>query len=192
MKKFIISIVILNSIYTAYGAVNANIFAGYTGTGDLSSQYGSGVELSAGIGYRIRAFIFTMYNTANIPMPEEGEDLYSYAMITCGIQYVYPLDFYKLYWTNSFGAGDAIAYSKDYTITVPDKFIETRENGFVVQYRTGLIYEWSQFITPYIELGYHQAFYERHLSSTTVRGVQVLAGVRFCLFGVNKSISDQY
>ena len=91
-KTVIIFLIFLSSLSSAFSAVNANLFAGYTGTGDLGNQYGSGVELSAGIGYGIQAFIFAMYNTANIPMPEEGEDLYSYTMITCGIQYVYPLD----------------------------------------------------------------------------------------------------
>lgn len=193
MKHKLIAIIILINLCAAgYGAVNLNIALGYNSAGDLKNQYSSGAELAVGIMPGLGIFAFGMMSSTGLTGPKEGEDFYSYTAFGGGVQYIMPFNFFRLSWINTLGAGDGIAYSKVYTKTVSDKYIEMRENGLMVQYRTGILYEWSQFVSPYIEVGYQMAFYKSYMSDLDVSGFQVMMGARLCLFGLNKSISNQY
>ena len=56
----------------------------------------------------------------------------------------------------------------------------------------GALYHATQRISPFLEIGYHYSTYQNDFKDKSIQGVQVLLGIRFTVWGKNKSIFDEY
>lgn len=182
MKKlfFIISIFFF-SITSSFAVFFIEAQGDYITTGDFEAVTGGGL----GIGFSITDdvnFIIrcsTASNTENEGAIDEFS--YNYDSATGGIEYTPPislLEDYRIYWKNSLNLGASM-----FEVDVKNaENGEDSETGFIVSFRTGLQYNFTQTVSPYFDLGYHKSYYNS-TKDLSIAGWQADVGVRFFIFG---------
>ncbi len=191
MKRIIILILsfIILSYGNAFSALNIDLNALYTQGGDLENLTGVGGAITIDLVRNLNVFVRSSYNQATKNSDKPDEENYTYIMYMGGVQYLLQISDTQLFWSNSAAIGAAAAESEIYVNSVGTTLEET---GMCVAYWTGLLYNWTQHISPYIEIGYHKAFYSVDFEDADVSGFQFIFGVRFTLFGKNRGIGDEY
>lgn len=190
MKKIIIILIIIISMPNI---VSANVYidaiGAYTMAGDLDNQIGGGGSIATDVHPNVNLFAKYLYNTVRINVNEPDEEEYTYTMAIFGFQHLLQIAESPAYWTNSLGIGagrGSAETSVNYVST------SSRDSGICFVYWTGILVEATQYISPYIEIGYHKALFYSDFENTNVSGFQFLVGVRATLFGKNRSITTGY
>ncbi len=50
----------------------------------------------------------------------------------------------------------------------------------------------TQWVSPFIEIGYSKSMYTTDFKNASIGGLQFLAGIRFTVWGKNKSLSGRF
>lgn len=189
LRKIIVILTIVLAPALASAAVNFDVLGAYTMAGDLENEFGYGGAISIDINQNFNFFIRDIYNSVKKNANKPDEEVYYYNMAIAGVQYLYQIGSSQAYWTNAVAAGIASGSSE-----ISVNYVQTKadENGLVIAYWTGILVHGTQHISPFIEIGYHKAFYNSQLDGANVAGFQFCAGVRFSFFGKNRSLDADY
>ena len=165
--------------------------------GDASTQYGGGLGLAGDITTDLKLiyrFSYTAITKSPLDKPPSGsmpfkKETYNSLSNRIGVEYLYPV-MPRLGWRNSAMIG---VNSMDYSFypvasSIKDKKSDT---GPVFEIFTGIQYNLSQHIMPFIDLGYHYTYMANEMTNMTITGFTVLMGVRVSIFG-NTSIGENY
>ena len=159
----------------------------YTRTDDASDQYGGGAAFGVDITRDVNFFLRGIYTTRTLHTNSSNEETYSYMMGLAGLQYSMQIRKLPLFWITSIGVGGSTVRA-EYKISGDD----VTDSGTCLALWTGLLFHWTQRLSPFFEIGYHQSFYRGDYSDKDIAGMQILLGIRVALFGVNRSIFDDY
>jgi hypothetical protein len=199
LKKLIIIICILlfNSGAFAVGNIYIDGMGAFTQTSDLKNEYGGGGSLLYQISDDFNLFIRNIFNQRKIEdktaLGESYYSKYKYFMSLAGVEYLYNINKLPLFWKNSLGLGagsatiqtDFNSWSRKYQNDISD-------TGLCIAVWTGAMYVFTQSISAYMDIGYHKTYFFDKLKDEKIMGLQVILGVRFTLWGVNKSIYSEY
>lgn len=188
MKKlfFIISIVFisitpsfafLSSMYVEAGGA-------YIRAGDLKNETGFGGGLGIGITDTLNAGLRFISTEKTIDADLESETNFDHFTMQVGVEYVpvIPvLEQYQLSWNTSFYAGTAKSGYEYYDQDKGEQ-IDGDEDGLSFAFWTGPHFYLSQNLSFFAEVGYHYCYYS-NVKDASVKGFQVLAGVRCYIFG---------
>ncbi len=183
----------INNIYIdAYGAM--------VGNNDAKSQYGGGVLL----GYNVTgglSFVYRNYfTTASEKLEGKFRD-YSYDAHLLGAEYL--KSFGRFGWRSQALVGyTSVDIPYVYHTVVPLEIRNYDDSGFGVFVETGLQYNLTQHISPFVTGGYHYDMYSKEYQTTAdyvnfkdnsvkVNGLVFNFGVRFVI-GENRSIDGDY
>lgn len=189
MKKIFAAIIFVFICYTSsFAAFFIDGYGANIDAGDLKNQTGLGFALGFGITPNINfKFASTMTDyTENANKPDEIN--YEHLTFLGGIEFIpyFPqLEAYRIQWRSSLlvGAGKSSVELKTGE--------EVSDMGTVISFWTGLQYDLTQTISPYLEIGYHKASYTHDFEKASVGGYQIAIGVRFYVFG-NKDYTSEY
>ncbi len=159
----------------------------YTNAGDLETLPGIGLTLAYALHENVNIFNRNIFSatTKDPNTPEETE--YSYYMYLAGFQYRYRISESAAFWTISGAAGWTQA---KYSIAQTGN--DESDDGITLAMTTGLLFEATQNVSAYIEVGYHYASYTGSFSEADVKGFQFLFGIRFTVWGKNRPIFEGY
>lgn len=180
-------------LFSLQTVVSANMyvdaFGAYTMAGDLDNQIGGGGSIATDVHQNVIVFCKGVYNSIIKNSNKPDEEQYSYKMALFGFQYLQQLAESPVYWTNALGVGLGQG-----SADVSENFVSTTtsDRGICFAYWTGLLLEATQYISPYIEVGYHKTMFYSDYENYNVSGFQCMVGVRITLFGKNRSIDARY
>lgn len=183
MKKLIITLfIILCGITSSYAVFFIDGQGFYAATGDFDpvSGYGGGLgfSLTDDVNFLIKGGV-----ESNTEKKDTINELtYDYNFVTGGLEYVPSIDLlnrYRLYWKSSLNFGWAMFKSEMPEVDDSDK----SDMGFHVSFWTGLQFNFTQYIAPFIDLGYHKTFFTAGSSDLSITGWQAAFGVRFYIGG---------
>ena len=187
--KRILLVILICFLHSSFA--NAKLYfdaiGAYTRTNDASDQFGGGVALGIDITRDVNFFLKGIYTTRTLHVNSNNEETYTYLMGLLGIQYSYQIMRLPVFWISSVGVGRSLIEA-EYKSTDSD----VSDFGTALALWTGILFHWTQRVSPYFEVGYHQSFYQGDYSDKDIAGMQVLLGVRFTFFGINRSIFDDY
>ena len=190
MKKFIYFLIMLISVPSIASAnIYIDALGAYTMAGDLDNQIGGGGCVATDIHPNVNIFFKDVYSTIRINANKPDEEQYTFNMAMIGFQHLLQIAESPVYWTNSVGIGSGKGSSE---VSVNYVSTSSSDNGICFAYWTGILIEATQYISPYIEVGYHKTLFYSDFEDTNVSGFQFLVGVRFTLFGKNRSITTRY
>jgi hypothetical protein len=183
-------------------AAAANVFVdgygAFVGTGDARWQYGGGGALGFTLSRDFNILyrgMYTLYSKdsefENVNFtPTFYEFSFSHMMHMVGLEYLYPIDQFRLEWRSSVMAGFS-STTMEYK-PVSSGLTQTKEDmGLSIALWTGIQFNATQHISPFIDLGFHMSFYQSDLSNKHILGLHVMAGVRFYI-GDNRGIDEGY
>lgn len=171
---------------TAFANIYVDFNGAYTQAGDLENQPGIGLTLAFSIHPNFNFFARTIYGTVTKDPNTVDEIEYSYMLMMGGLQSVMRIRETPFFWTASLGLGAAEGEAS------PANGFEYQENGFAFALWTGVLVQATQRISAYFEAGYHYPFYNEDLEDASVRGFQVLLGLRVTVWGKNRSLFGGY
>ncbi len=159
----------------------------YTNAGDLETLPGIGLTLAYAMHENINIFYRNIFSTTTKDpnTPEETE--YGYNMFLAGFQYRYRISESPAFWTINAAAGWTQA---KYSISQTGN--DESDDGIALAVTTGILFEATQNISAYLEVGYHFASYTGAFSEADVKGIQFLFGIRFTVWGKNRPIFEGY
>ena len=188
MKKLILIILSAGLLSSpAFANIYADFNGAYTQTGDLKNQPGLGCTLAVSLHGNINFFARTIYSTVTMDANTPEEIKYSYLLMMGGIQYISRLGESRAYWFVNLGLGTA-----DGEAEASLGAVSVSEMGPAFALWTGMLVEATQHIGAYLEVGYHYPMYDSALEDANVKGFQVLLGVRFTVWGRNRSLFGDY
>ena len=202
MKKLFVFLMLL--VFTTGAFAIGNIYidgaGAFTQTKHAKNQYGGGFGLLYKISDDFNIFFKSIFlQRKNIGVdPGSGEEYYSkykYKMFTGGIEYLYNINKMPLYWKNAVAVGGGTVEIKsnyDYDMFPNEYQTNEKDTGVCFAFWTGILYEFTQNLSGYIDLGYHKTYFNDELKDETINGKQVIVGIRFTAWGVNKSIYSEY
>jgi len=174
-----------------------------TQTGDLKTQYGGGSTFACNLTNNSVFFLKGIYNFTVITHPADAsqindqKDDYSFIMIMPGIEYHYQVSTLPIFLKSSLGIGIGKGEFEPYEIMDPTSTTNIApqnfsDNGLCIAGWVGLLYNATQRISPFLEIGYHYSVFMDDFKDADIHGIQVLFGVRFTVYGKNKEISSDY
>ncbi|PKL18281.1 MAG: hypothetical protein CVV49_06765 [Spirochaetae bacterium HGW-Spirochaetae-5] len=181
MKKlFLIVFIFFISISSSFAAFFIDGQGNYIATGELDPVTG----WAAGIGFGVTDDVNFLLR-ASVSETTENEGLaselkYEYSYAAAGIEYIPPipmLEKYRIYWKNAVNIGASM-----FEVSFANGEDDGVGPGVYTSFHTGLQYNFTQIIAPYIDFGYHKSFYDS-TKDVSIRGYQVSLGIRFYLFG---------
>jgi hypothetical protein len=189
-KLFIILWLLLFSTGAfAIGNIYVDGIGAFTQTNDAKNEFGGGGALLYQVTDDFNLFVKCIVNQRKITQTDiwgqNYYDKYKYFMGTAGIEYLYNIKNLPLFWKSAFGIGTGKLDTKT-------DYIEKSDNGLCVAVWTGAMYMFTQSISAYMDIGFHKTYFFNELKDAKIMGFQVLAGVRFTAWGVNKSIFSEY
>lgn len=181
-KLIIIVLIIFSGITSSFAVFFVDGQGFYAATGDYEPVSGFGIGIGLSLTDDINFLIkgITGSNTENKDKTDELS--YDYNIVTGGIEYIPPIDIlnrYRLYWKNSLNLGWAEFKSEMPEVNDSDK----SDMGFHLSFWTGLQFNFTQYIAPFIDLGYHKTFFSVSNSDLSISGWQAAFGVRFYIGG---------
>ncbi len=190
MKKILITVFLFSFLPLTFATanVNADLYGGLSGAGDLDSLTSVGLNFSMGIHRDVDLMIKTMYSWRFETAEPDDEKFTLMSGLVC-LQHHYRITTLPLVWINTVGAGAAKAgksYNVSATESDDDDFI-----GFQFALYTGILFHATQKLSPFLEVGYHMMTSMLGTAPFDVYGIQALAGVRYT-FGYNQSIYSDY
>jgi hypothetical protein len=179
-KLLLIVFIFFISITSSFAAFFIDGQGNYIATGELDPVTG----WAAGIGFGLTDDVNFLVR-ASISETTENKDLatemnYVYAYAAAGIEYIPPIPIfekYRVYWKNAVNIGASM-----FEVSSKDGEDDGVGPGVYTSFHTGLQYNFTQIIAPYIDLGYHKSFYDSS-KDVSIKGYQVALGVRFYIFG---------
>jgi len=186
-------IILILSSSLASANVYFDIIGSYTRTDDIWDQFGGGGALGIDVTRDVSFFFRSMYSTKTLHSKADNEESYSHITGLFVVQYKLQLMNLPLFWTASLGLG-ASRSEASYKILedTPEAESEISDLGPAAAFWTGMLYVWTQHLSPFLEIGYHRSFYNKDFEGKDIEGVQVFVGLRFTFFGKNRSIFEGY
>jgi hypothetical protein len=194
LKKIIFKITCITAffLFIPYQDALPNIYADFMGVynnaGDAEAQYGygflAGVDISKDVSFVARGIMTSI--SENEKEPDEAK--YSHKMFMGGIGYGYNIPAYRLVWRSFLLLGYSETDVEERVNYVKSK---TDDSGLCVEITTGIQWNATQHVAPFVDIGYHQSYYTGNLQDASIGGFQAMAGIRFYIFNV-KSIDEDY
>ncbi len=191
MKRIIITVLI---IFSSTTIAMANLYVDgmfiLNNTGDTKNQSGFGLKIAASIREDINIFIRQTYTTTTEDPNTINETEYMQVQGFLGGEYLYFVQQFPVAISLSAGVGVS------HTEVMPKEHLpgikELSETG--TSYGLWLSTQWllTQWVAPFFEVGYSKSMYTMDFKNASIGGLQFLIGVRFTLWGKNKSLSDVY
>jgi len=181
-KLFFIVCIFFISITSSFAVFFIDGQGDYISTGEFKPVTGYGLGIGFGLTDDVN-FLLRCSTASNTEYKGKTYELnYDYTALTGGIEYIPGislLDQFRIQWKNSLNTGVSMLEYDDKS-TILD---EGSELGFIVSFKTGLQFNFTQTIAPYFDLGYHKSFYSSADSDVSIAGWQVAVGVRFYILG---------
>ncbi|MBN1533903.1 MAG: hypothetical protein JXA20_14635 [Spirochaetes bacterium] len=196
--------ILLGTLFAALfsTAATANVFVdGYgalVGAGSARWQYGGGGALGFTLTRDFNILYRGMYSLYSKDRDFENVNYnptyyelnFDHMMHLVGLEYMFPIDRFRLQWRSSVMAGFSMT-TMEYE-PVSGGLTQTKEDtGLSIALWTGIQFNATQHISPFIDLGMHMSFYQSELSDKSIVGLHVMVGVRFYI-GDNRRIDDYY
>lgn len=190
MKKVLaIILFILISASNSFAVIFVDGFGAYVNAGDMENQLGFG----AGLGFDINSDLNFLFRAAMTSVTENKDETdetdYEHFTALAGVEYVPQINAlrsYRLSWKNSILVGMSNSEASMENVQKG----EVSDMGVACAFWTGLQYDMTQIISPFIDLGYHSSFYQNKLKDESIRGYQVAFGIRFYLTGSRDYTGD--
>ena len=190
MKKILaIILFIFISVTNSFAVFFVDGFGANVDAGDLETQYGFG----GGLGFSITSDLNFLFRSTWTSLTENKDKIdetdYEHFTAFGGVEYtpkIPLLSKYRLNWRNSILAG--FSNSEVSIKNVEDG--EVSDSGFACCFWTGIQYDLTQIVSPFLDLGYHSSFYINDFDDDSVRGYQIALGIRFYLTGSRDYTSD--
>jgi hypothetical protein len=184
----------------AIGNIYLDGMGAFTQTKDAKNEFGGGGGLLYQVSDDFNFFVKNIFNKRKIADDTavgRKYDEYSYNMTLCGLEYLFNINKLPLFWKSSLGIGaGSVNIKKDYgwnTSTFRWEYLTDKsDTGLCIAVWTGIMYVFTQSISVYMDVGYHKTYLFDKLKDENIMGFQALLGVRFTLWGVNKSIYSEY
>jgi hypothetical protein len=184
----------------AIGNIYLDGMGAVTQTYSAHDEFGGGGGLLYQLSDDFNFFFKNIFNKRKIAIDTlDGRkyDEYSYNMTLCGLQYLFNINKLPLFWTGSLGIGaGSVNIKNNYgwnTSTSRREYLTDKsDTGLCMGIWTGAMYVFTQSISAYMDIGFHKTYLFNDLKDEKIMGFQVILGVRFTLWGVNKSIYSEY
>jgi len=164
-------------------------FGANVDAGDMENQRGYG----AGFGFDLNQDLNFLFRTAitsatdNLNDPDEIE--YEHFTALAGVEFIpriQALSNYRISWKTSILAGVSNS-----DMEIDEMYGESEsEMGIACSFWTGLQYDLTQIVSPFIDLGYHSSFYTDKLKDASIQGYQIALGIRFYITGSRDYTGD--
>lgn len=191
MKRIIITALIMFSSTTI---AMANLYVDgmfiLNDTGDTKNQSGFGLKIATSIREDINIFIRQTYTTTTEDPNTINETEYMQIQGFLGGEYLYFIQQFPVAISLSAGVGVSrteVQPKEDFS-----GIKELGETGIGYGFWLGTQWLLTQWVAPFIEVGYSKSIYTTDFKNASIGGLQFLLGVRFTLWGKNKSLSDDY
>lgn len=188
MKKLLAIVLFLFlSVTNSFAAFFIDGLGAYVNAGDLENQTGGGIGLGFDINPNLNFLFRTVYTTVTKDRNTTNEATYDHVSALAGVEYVpriQALSDYRLSWKTSILAGMS---NSEVDVKAADS---ASDMGFACALWTGLQYDLTQIISPFIDLGYHTSFYSDKLKDASVKGYQIAVGIRFYINGSRDYTGD--
>lgn len=170
-----------------------DIYSAYVNAGDAANQAGAGGALVIDITRDTKAMLRSTY-TFNISdrtiAGTEYEATYTHFSSYAGIEFTPSIPFlesFRLKWRNTLLAG----YSMTGVKVEAGSQAESNDEGLSLSFLTGIGWEWKQHFTFFMDVGWHQSFYQNDFKNSRIYGIEAALGVRCALFP-SRQISEDY
>lgn len=190
MKRLLFILLILaGTASQSFASFYVDLMGAMVNAGDLENQSGVGLGLGYVLNDNIDLYFRSTYTLATKNSNQPNEVNYDHITAMAGATFVPTLPFlerFRLNWKNTLLLG--------YTMSeVDEEFTGNQidDQGFGLAFWTGLQFDATQMISPFIEVGYHKSFYGSKMDDFSVHGFQYALGVRF-YFGNTKKYSKGY
>jgi len=193
----ILLLLLLRTSAFAIGNIYIDGLGAYTQTHEVKNEFGGGGSLLYQISDDFNFFIRNVFNQRKIEdKTSSGEpyyEKYKYSMNLAGVEYLYNINKLPLIWKNSIGVGAGSANIQTNFDSFTRKYlIDKSDTGLCIAVWTGALYVFTQSISAYMDIGFHKTYFFNELKDEKIMGLQVILGVRFTLWGMNKSIFSEY
>jgi len=190
LKKILIAIMIFCvSSTTAMAKVYVDLNGAYINTGDAETQIGFGGGLAFSLSREFNLIYRGMKSSATKDANDWNEKNYDHMMQMLGLEYCMPISTTRFSWKTSLLAGySSTSLQKEESFWIYDY----SDDGFAVAAWTGITFNATQWLSPFIDVGYHYSYYTGELQDDSISGLMVMAGVRICVWGPTKRIDDSY
>jgi len=189
--KKILAAVFLLFIFSSvsYASVFMDLGGSYVMAGDAKNQYGATGTLGFSI-HKDASFIAkSTYSTVTENQGDPDEVKYTHFTNLFGFEYtpyIPVLERYRLSWKSMALFG--ISQTEIDDSSTGDS---SSEMGPAFAILTGIKFDATQTLAPFINIGYHYSMYRKDLKDLSIQGFQAEIGIRFYFTG-NKSYSDRY
>ncbi|HSV97713.1 MAG TPA: hypothetical protein VLM75_12395 [Spirochaetota bacterium] len=188
MKRILVGLCgVFLSASVASAAVYLDGMAAYTNAGEAETMLGFGAGVGFQAGENINIFIRGLAHSKTEDANTADEAGYRHDMVMGVFEYAYAFSEVPFHWIASLGVGMTKT-----GVERKNLMIELSETGVAFGAWTGFLWMATQHIAPYLQVGYHKSMYADDFEGENVGGYQVLFGVRFTLFGRNRSIDSDY
>jgi len=189
LKKLLIAIMIFCvSSATAMAKVYVDLNGAYVNAGDAIEQTGFGGGLALSLSRDFNLVYRGMGTSASRNPNDFDEKKYDHMMQMLGFEYNMPV-FSRISWKTSLLAGYSSTYLQKEEFAI---IYDYNDDGFAMAAWTGITFDATQWLSPFIDIGYHYSYYTGELKDDSIRGLMVMVGVRICVWGPTKRIDDGY
>lgn len=190
MKRILVIILfMLLTTANSFAVVFIDAFGANVDAGDMENQLGYGLGFGIDINSDLNFIVRSALTSAIKDKDKTTETDYEHFTALAGLEYIPQipaLRSLRLSWKNSFLLG--MSNSEVSVENVQNG--EVSDMGVACAFWTGLQYDLTQVISPFIDLGYHSSFYQNKLEDASVNGYQIAFGIRFYLTGSRDYTGD--
>lgn len=190
MKKlfFIISVMFISVTpsFADIGPFTIDVLGAYVDAGDLKGQTGFGGGFGMGITNILSLHFRFIQTEATENANKYNETNFEHMTMQIGAEYVpvIPmLEKYQLSWNTSIYLGISESHYEYYNAAVWPYNFDYDDDGYSVSIWTGPHFDLTQYISFFLEVGYHYGYYKGELQDESIYGFQALIGARCTLFG---------
>ncbi len=181
----------------AIGNIYIDGIGAFTQTMDAKNQFGGGGSLLYQVDDSFNIFVKNIYTFRKIAARTDiGESYfkkYDYFLSTAGVEYLFNINKWPLFWKNAAGIGIGKAsIRKNYDSIKRKYLVDEDDTGLALAVWTGLLYVFTQNISAYADVGFHKTYFSDELKNNDIMGFQALVGVRITVWGMNRSIYSEY
>lgn len=191
MKKFFATIVIV-FITSSFALANYYVDGMFmiNDTGDAKSQTGVALKLATSLRNDINLFFKPLFSQTTEHSNSINETDYRQIQGLFGAEYIYSLPQYPI--AISFSAGVGISRTEIEPKDDTSGLEELKETGMAYGLWLGGQWLLTQWVAPFIEIGYSRSLYNNDLDGASIGGMQIAIGVRFTVWGKNKTFTSDY
>ncbi|MCX8123720.1 MAG: hypothetical protein N3F66_06100 [Spirochaetes bacterium] len=191
MKRIItITVIILASTSFAMANIYVDGIFMLNDAGDAKLQNGFGLKIAASIRDDINIFYRQTFTTTTEDPDTIYETEYMQIQGLVGGEYLYFIKQFPVAVSLSAAAGVSRTEVKPKNDWVGIE--DLGETGIGYGFWVGSQWLLTQWVAPFIEFGYSKSLYTTDFKNASIGGLQFLVGVRFTLWGKNKSLTEDY